>query len=42
VEGDTGGRFRLPPEWSCLQCGWRRSFNPRQFTRAFELSLDER
>ena len=24
LERDADGRRKLPPEWTCLQCGWRQ------------------
>lgn len=41
LEEDEGGRYNLPPEWVCLQCGWRRAYTPRQFTRVFALAVEE-
>jgi hypothetical protein len=41
-EEDDGGRYSLPPEWVCLQCGWRRAYTPRQFERTFALVADVR
>jgi hypothetical protein len=38
AEQDMQSGLRLPPEWTCLQCGWRQTWSPRQFTRAFGLS----
>jgi hypothetical protein len=38
LEYDAGTRFELPPEWACLQCGWRRHYSPRQFERVFAMS----
>ena len=40
VEQEAGTRFVLPPEWACLQCGWRRSYTPRQFERTFALKAE--
>jgi hypothetical protein len=41
VEHDGGGRFHLPPEWVCFQCGWRQAYTPKQFARAFALAVEE-
>jgi RNase P subunit RPR2 len=35
-EVDT--RFVLPSAWTCLQCGWRRTYTPEQFERRFALA----
>ncbi|HEY7293792.1 MAG TPA: hypothetical protein VH916_02080 [Dehalococcoidia bacterium] len=37
LEQEPGGRFNLPREWACLQCGWRRAYTPPQFERTFAL-----
>jgi hypothetical protein len=28
LDQDYDGRRSLPPEWVCLQCGWRRAVAP--------------
>jgi hypothetical protein len=33
VEQDFDGRRALPPEWVCLQCGWRRNITRAQAER---------
>jgi hypothetical protein len=30
IEQDFDGRRALPPEWVCLQCGWRRNARPAE------------
>jgi RNase P subunit RPR2 len=37
-EHAAGTRFALPPEWACLQCGWRQTYAPQEFERRFTLS----
>ena len=41
LEQDGGGRFALPPEWVCFQCGWRRTYTPKQFEQTFVLSAEQ-
>ncbi len=41
LEQDIGGRFELPAEWVCLQCGWRRSYTPRAFEYVFALTTPD-
>ena len=38
LEQDVGSQFRLPPEWTCLQCGWRRTYTPRELERTFAVT----
>lgn len=40
LEQELSGRFHLPREWACLQCGWRRAYTPPQFERTFALATD--
>ncbi len=37
LERDSGSRFHLPSEWCCLQCGWRRTYTPRQLAQRFAI-----
>jgi RNase P subunit RPR2 len=39
LEQDVGSQFRLPPEWTCLQCGWRRTYTPRELERTFAVAV---
>ena len=39
LEQDVGSQFRLPPEWTCLQCGWRRTYTPRELEHTFAVAV---
>lgn len=40
LEQDVSSQFRLPPEWTCLQCGWRRTYTPQQLAQRFAVIDD--
>ncbi len=39
LDRDLQSGLRLPAEWACLQCGWRRAYTPAQFARTFAVAV---
>jgi RNase P subunit RPR2 len=37
---DVGSLGRLPPEWTCLQCGWLRTYTSQELAHRFAVIDD--
>jgi hypothetical protein len=42
LEPTAETRFALPPDWACLQCGWREAYAPGPFERRLTLRREAR